>query len=328
MIIDQLPAGDVDRLRPLWLLLHAHHQAVAPQLAPYVGDEDSWSVRRELYATTLAHGGRVLVAHEGGRDLAYALAGPEPMPWPSTFAAGAEVDELLTLVVRPEARGGGIGSRLLDAIEAEGACDRMIGVVPGNDGAIALYARRGYVPTGVMLTRFGREAPAARGGAAGVERVAPGETAALRPLWLALHHHHQALAPELAPYTSDDASWALVGTRFAEIAGDGLLWRVGPAAAPVALAYAGIDEDDPLWSDTWVVERAVGEVKMLVVAAEARGRGLGTALMDAVDRELAARGVRDQVVGAFARNAPAIAFYERRGYRPAWLQMTRFAGRA
>ena len=28
----------------------------------------------------------------------------------------------------------------------------------------------------------------------------------LRPLWLCLHHHHQSIAPKLAPYAGDDAS--------------------------------------------------------------------------------------------------------------------------
>jgi hypothetical protein len=88
--IERLDAGDLPRLRPLWLELHAHHQAVAPELAPFVGDDESWPVRRALYEHALAAG------------------------------------------------------------------DRMIGVVPANTRAAALYARRGYVPTWLTLTRFGR----------------------------------------------------------------------------------------------------------------------------------------------------------------------------
>jgi hypothetical protein len=37
--------------------------------------------------------------------------------------------------------------------------------------------------------------------------------------------------------------------------------------------------------------------------------------------------VHDQVIGAIAPNADAIRLYERRGFRAAWLQMTRFARR-
>jgi hypothetical protein len=36
-------------LEPLWLVLHHHHQASAPELGPYVEDQASWRVRRTGY---------------------------------------------------------------------------------------------------------------------------------------------------------------------------------------------------------------------------------------------------------------------------------------
>ena len=66
---------------------------------------------------------------------------------------------------------------------------------------------------------------------------------------------------------------------------------------------------------------------MMVVAGHARGRGVGSALMDVVDARLAAAGVVDQVIGAIEPNRDAIRLYERRGFRPAWLQLTRFRSR-
>ena len=44
---------------------------------------------------------------------------------------------------------------------------------------------------------------------------------------------------------------------------------------------------------------------------ESRGRGVGTALVEAVFSELRALGVRQWAVGAIASNADAIRFYER-----------------
>src|SRR6185436_15694220 len=85
MRLERVRADGVDRLRDLWLELHAHHQAVAPELAPYVDDDASWAVRRAFYADVLGHGGVALVARDGDRDLGYALAGAEPAPWPATF---------------------------------------------------------------------------------------------------------------------------------------------------------------------------------------------------------------------------------------------------
>jgi hypothetical protein len=37
--------------------------------------------------------------------------------------------------------------------------------------------------------------------------------------------------------------------------------------------------------------------------------------------------VGDVVVGAFAANTGALALYERRGFRPTWNYLSRFAGR-
>ncbi len=329
--LEEIGPAAIDRLEPLWLLLHAHHQAVAPELAPYVDDAASWPVRRALYADTLAAGGFALVAHEDGVDLGYAVVGSEVTHWSATFVTAVVLDELVTLVVRPDARGKGVGSTLLDAVEARldaaGSVDRVIGVVPANVRAIELYRRRGFSPTWLTMTRFRRPPQIDAGAAATVEEVAPGEVDALESLWLELHHHHQAVAPHLGPYIPDAASWEIVGDLFREAAEEHHLVRVGPSDAPTALAYYGVTREDPLWGDTWQTGRDVADLKMLVVAERARGRGLGSAVMDAVDARLAAAGVVDQVIGAIEPNRDAIRLYERRGFRPAWLQMTRFASR-
>src|SRR6185436_16231280 len=88
--IEPLDRGGLSRLEPLWLELHAHHQAVSPDLAPFVSDAASWAVRRELYEDVLAAGGFAFVARDGDADVAYALAGTEPAHWPATFATAAE----------------------------------------------------------------------------------------------------------------------------------------------------------------------------------------------------------------------------------------------
>ena len=58
-----------------------------------------------------------------------------------------------------------------------------------------------------------------------------------------------------------------------------------------------------------------------------RGRGIGSALLDAVDEAFEAQGVRDVIVGALAGNEAALRLYRRRGFRPTWLYMSRFDGR-
>jgi ribosomal protein S18 acetylase RimI-like enzyme len=43
--------------------------------------------------------------------------------------------------------------------------------------------------------------------------------------------------------------------------------------------------------------------------------------------ELANLGVADVVIGVLAGNSGALRFYERLGYRPTWLYLSRFSGR-
>lgn len=329
MTIEEITQDDLGRLEPLWLSLHAHHQVIAPQLAPYVGDAESWAVRRTVYEAALAEGGFALIAREAGLDLGYALHRRSPSHWSATFVTSADLAELETVAVAPEARGRGIGSALLDAVDervaATGVTDDVVGVVQGNDRAIELYRRRGYTPAWVTLTRFqSQPPPPAVVPDAVVEDVPPAEIDGLRSLWLSLHHHHQAVASELGPFIGDEASWETVRGLLASDSADGELLRVGPKERPDGFICVAISHDDPLWADTWRVGRDVAEITFLVVADHARGRGLGSTLLEAVDARLAVRGITDQAVGAIEPNHGAIRLYESRGFRRAWLELTRF----
>ena len=153
----------------------------------------------------------------------------------------------------------------------------------------------------------------------------------LRPLWLALHHHHQAVGGErLGPYVDDDASWTARRVLYEGFLAAGgfamLAEREGEleAYAMVAVKTSAETELD----DTWQSGDRVAEIETLVVLPAARGAGLGSALLDAVDAELAAMGIEDVLIAAFVTNVDAIRLYERRGFRPASLYMIRLAGRS
>ena len=60
---------------------------------------------------------------------------------------------------------------------------------------------------------------------------------------------------------------------------------------------------------------------------EYRGGGLGSELLERLETHLHERGVDDLILGALAGNDDAIRLYERRGYRPTWLYLSKFAGR-
>jgi ribosomal protein S18 acetylase RimI-like enzyme len=50
-------------------------------------------------------------------------------------------------------------------------------------------------------------------------------------------------------------------------------------------------------------------------------------LMDECHRELDALGIDDVIVGLLPGNDGARRLYERHGYRPTWLYLSRFGGR-
>lgn len=328
--LDPIAAGDIDRLAPLWLELHAHHQRVAPRLAPFVDDATSWTYRRQQYAELLAGAGFGFLAREGGADIGYLLCAKRPMHWNATFAVPDSLWELVTIFVRDTCRGRGIGGELLAAMDMRLAQDeirsRLIGAIPDNRAAVALYQARGHRPTWLTLTRFQRPPPPPIAQAAAIEPWSPHRVDELESLWLDLHHHHQAVAADLGPWVADRDSWRVIRDLYRESAEAGLLFVAMDHGKPAGLASAAVYDVDaaPTYSDTWTTGAKLGETKFLVVAPDRRGSGLGAALMDRVDLALAARDVHDQFVGALAPNAGAIRFYESRGFRPAWLELTRF----
>ena len=80
-------------------------------------------------------------------------------------------------------------------------------------------------------------------------------------------------------------------------------------------------------ADTWRTAPRIAEVESLSVLPDYRGQGVGTALMDALERELEALGISDFIVGALAGNEDALRLYRGRGFRPTWLYLARFEGR-
>jgi ribosomal protein S18 acetylase RimI-like enzyme len=140
------------------------------------------------------------------------------------------------------------------------------------------------------------------------------ELDALEPLWLALHRHHRTVLPERLLVADDAVSWQRrrdvyrgwleSGTALALVAErDGRL--VGYAFAHV------IDGPD----ETFAVGRRYAELYSLSIAPEERGGGIGTRLLDELDRQLAAASIVDLVVAVMTDNHAARRFYERRGLR-------------
>ena len=158
LVIAVAGSGRIDGLEALWLALLRHHRAVAA--VPVQSDARlSWELCRANYRRHIdADQGFLVVADRPAGPVGYAMVllrdGPD-----DTYPFAGRFAEVLTLVVSADARGGGVGRRLLDAVDQElarrGIRDQVIAVMAGNAAAQRLYERRGFVPGEIILFRLG-----------------------------------------------------------------------------------------------------------------------------------------------------------------------------
>jgi ribosomal protein S18 acetylase RimI-like enzyme len=163
-----------------------------------------------------------------------------------------------------------------------------------------------------------------------ITRGSAADIPALEPLWVAVHHQHAASMPELGPYVSDAQTWEQQRAIYEELfaKSDTVLLLAHVDGALVGYAVAHVMPVRETWIyDTWETGDRIGELEAIGVLPGHRGQGIGSALLDAVDRELEALGVRDVILGVLPGNTGAMRLYARRGFTPTWLYMSRLAGR-
>lgn len=149
--IVELDVSEVDRVEPLFKELVAFHREVAGDDWPVRGEAAAWAHRRAEYLSWLGEGrARMLVAlasRDGeARPVGYAVLSVKPSS--ASWDVGERIGELETLAVSPEARGQGVGSRLIAAcrerLRAEGITHWGVAVVEANAEATRLYERVGF----------------------------------------------------------------------------------------------------------------------------------------------------------------------------------------
>jgi ribosomal protein S18 acetylase RimI-like enzyme len=162
-----------------------------------------------------------------------------------------------------------------------------------------------------------------------IERGGVDDVPALRELWLGLHEHHRQVGAATGEFTDDKTSWKVRSDSYRE-------WLVDPRSflliaregeRVIGYAVTRVMESGPEWRDAWAVPPTMAELETLVVLPEFRGTGLGTRLLDAVEDELDRQGITEVIVGIVAGNDGARRLYERRGFRPRWVVLSRSAQR-
>jgi ribosomal protein S18 acetylase RimI-like enzyme len=155
LAVVSVPRDRLDDLQPVWRALYEHHTALMPHLRDReVPFEQAWKSRREIEGGWFASepDSFVLAAQDAGGYVGYAFVRVRPgAGFGASWRASDPLAELAILVVLPELRGQGVGSMLLDAVEAKLGEDMLIGVITTNTEAMRLYERRGALP---FLTQF------------------------------------------------------------------------------------------------------------------------------------------------------------------------------
>jgi ribosomal protein S18 acetylase RimI-like enzyme len=163
-----------------------------------------------------------------------------------------------------------------------------------------------------------------------IARGSAGDIPRLEPLWVAVHHQHAASMPELSPYVSDEETWrerrALYQDLFRKP--DTVLLLASLDAELIGYALVHVTPASGTWvADTWVTGDRIAELESISVLPEHRGKGVGSKLLDECHREIEALGVTDVIIGLLPGNEGARRLYERHGYRPTWLYLSRFRDR-
>jgi ribosomal protein S18 acetylase RimI-like enzyme len=119
------------------------------------------------------------------------------------------------------------------------------------------------------------------------------------------------------PVRSGEDAWAHRRRQYLEWLGEGsarMLAAVPADGSGEPLGYAVLSIKPSMAS--WDVGARVGELETLTVAAAARGRGIGTTLIEACRERLRAEGITHWSVGVVEANEGATRLYERAGFKP------------
>jgi ribosomal protein S18 acetylase RimI-like enzyme len=160
-----------------------------------------------------------------------------------------------------------------------------------------------------------------------IEELRPEDVERARELWQALHEYNASLGSsrlEIAPMRSAEEAWKVRGQalrrRLVEAGAFGLLALEGEETVGLAVVRL---VDSP---GTWEIGERIGELTVLVVAPQARGRGVGEALTRECMRRLRESGIELMTVEVLSDNKGAIDFYEHAGAvetsRIYWLPLT------
>jgi ribosomal protein S18 acetylase RimI-like enzyme len=138
----------------------------------------------------------------------------------------------------------------------------------------------------------------------------------LEPIYRSLYAHHVAVSTwRPGPERGADVSWARRRARYEKTLAEptGIL-LLAERDGQLVGALIGEVELDPEGSDTFVIPARVAHLHDLAVLPDARGGGVGHALVERFEQELRSRDVVSYGLDVMAGNDSARQFYEALGF--------------
>lgn len=131
----------------------------------------------------------------------------------------------------------------------------------------------------------------------------------VEPLWAGMVEHHREVAG--IPVRALADTWAQRRGEYERWLGDGsgtLFLAGGDPPAGYAMLRVGTP------GATFDLGERIGDVESLSVSPDARGAGVGSALLQACREELRRQGIEWWVISVVEANEGAIRLYEREGF--------------
>jgi GNAT superfamily N-acetyltransferase len=151
----------------------------------------------------------------------------------------------------------------------------------------------------------------------------------LRPIWRTLYEHHLSLTPHLRERARGvDEAWQArrrVEEEWLENEPDTFVLAARRTGAHVGYAFVRVRPAEQ-FTTSWRVSTPLAELSILAVLPDERGRGVGSALLDAVEDRLLELGVQDMTISVITTNVDALRLYERRGAVPFVVELVRRVG--
>ena len=346
--IERLGPEDIEDIAPLWKALLDHVAALPDAIVPVRPSDESWELERREMLAALEGDAFALVARRDGVAVGYVfvlIEGPDPV-----WYTGDTHAELAHLSVAEGERGAGVGSALMDAMDAElerlGVEDVEIGVDTGNEVAARLYESRGYKPDfrifygspgkkpWACLRREAADRRAGRGRFAppGPAAAAPPSTEMgaaepplieilpaskldrLEPLWRVMLRDDHVRLWDVLPARDPADSWALRRQRYADwlATSDSFILVARRDERLIGYFMVAVAEGD----ETFATGERLAELESLVVLHEERGAHVGELLFQAGMDRLEELGVENVISGVLVTNLFARRFHERHGFVP------------